>query len=109
MGLPNSQWKELLNIINSGACTPFIGPEVYVKSIEKVLELTDKPEDYPLALAFKDFYKDYPLALAFDDYYKKAKEYGYPLDYSYHLARVAQFLAIQMEDESFPKNILSDE
>src|SRR5215203_1962746 len=97
--LPEEQWNNLLSMIEEGACIPFIGPEVYVQSIQKTLELTEKPKEHPVALAFEDYYKEYPLAMAFDDYYKLAKEkYGYPLEYSYHLARVAQFLAIAYKD-----------
>jgi hypothetical protein len=38
-----------------------------------------------------------------------AKEYAYPLQDSYQLSRVAQFLAIEQQDNMFPKNVLSDE
>jgi hypothetical protein len=116
--LPEEQWNNLLSMIEEGACIPFIGPEVYVQSIQKTLELTEKPKEhpvalafeYPMAMAFGDYYKEYPLAMAFDDYYKLAKEkYGYPLEYSYHLARVAQFLAIAYKDELYPKIRLSRE
>ena len=44
-------------------CTPFIGPEVLVETIQQQ-QLNNKSL-YPLGLAFEESYKEYPLALAF--------------------------------------------
>jgi SIR2-like domain len=115
MGLPDDQWERLLTAIKEENCTPFIGPEVYAEYLEKVLDGTGNFE-YPLGKAFTDQYKltkdkyGYPLE-AFEDFYKLAKDkYGdYPSERSYYLARVAQILAIENQDELSPKEILSSE
>ena len=49
------------------------------------------------------------LPLAKDIASKWAKEYGYPLNDSHDLGSVAQFLAIQNQDDLSPKAILSNE
>jgi len=80
MSLTNLQWKSLLESIDEKKCTPFIGAGASSSWL-------------PLARQIANKWKE---------------DYDYPLD-DYDLARVAQFLAIQNEDELSPKHILSKE
>ncbi len=80
MSLTNLQWKSLLESIEQKKCTPFIGAGASSNWL-------------PLAHQIADKWKE---------------EYDYPLD-DYDLARVAQFLAIQNENELSPKEILSSQ
>jgi hypothetical protein len=98
--LPDEQWDQLLQLIDQGRCTPFIGPEAYSEWL---------PTSIITARKWTGKY-DFPLAVILDDFYDLAKEkYGYPLEDSHILARVAQFLAIEKEDDMYPKNLLSNE
>jgi hypothetical protein len=81
MSLDNYQWTRLLNSIHEQKCTPFVGAGA-------------SGEWLPLARKIAC---------------KWAKEYGYPLEDSDDLARVAQFLAIENGDELYPKQLLSNE
>jgi hypothetical protein len=80
MSLTSLQWRNLLESIEQKKCTPFIGAGASSNWL-------------PLARHIADKWRE---------------EYGYPLD-DYDLAKVAQFLAIQNEDELAPKEILSSE
>src|SRR5437879_5997630 len=62
-------------------CIPFIGPE-----------------------ACKQW-----IPLGWDISRRWTKKYDYPLEDSYQLPRVAQFLAIEESDTKFPKDLLSSE
>jgi hypothetical protein len=75
--LMDDQWDILLYLIYNHKCTPFIGPEAYSPW------LSDNIAE------------------------KWIKEYGYPLENSHPLAKVAQFLAIKNGDDMYPKYILS--
>ncbi len=101
VGLETYQWEELLDQIHVHQCTPFIGPEAYTPwlplSIDTVTKWTG---DYGYPLVFEEF----------NSFYKKVREkYGYPLEDSHQLAKVAQFLAIERGSEMAPKQILSRE
>jgi hypothetical protein len=75
--LMDDQWDILLYLIYNHKCTPFVGPEAYSPWLG-------------------------------DDIAEKwIKEYGYPLENSHPLAKVAQFLAIKNGDDLYPKHILS--
>src|ERR687890_82202 len=75
--LMDDQWDILLYLIYNHKCTPFVGPEAYSPW------LGDNIAE------------------------KWIKEYGYPLENSHPLAKVAQFLAIKNGDDLYPKHILS--
>jgi hypothetical protein len=107
MTLTTDPWKELVERIVNQNCTPFIGPEILGETIQQQQQLKGKSL-HPLASAFEESYKEYPLASAFEEFAKLAKDkYGYPLEHSYYLARLAQSLAISSQDEVFPKIIFS--
>lgn len=74
-------WKQLLGKITRGKCVPFIGAGT----------------SYP------------HLPLAGELAYKLSLQYGYPLEDKSNLSRVAQFMAIENENELFPKDILRSE
>ena len=73
-----SQWSLLVRMIQTGKCTPFIGPQVYERWL---------PAPVKMAKEWAD-------------------KYGYPLEDSHVLAKVAQFLELNRE---IPKLILSEE
>jgi hypothetical protein len=79
MGLTPLQWKYLLESIEQKKCTPFIGAGCSSKW----------------------------LPIGSDIARRWTTEYGYPLEDSDDLARVAQFLAITNGDELSPKYILT--
>jgi len=81
MTLTSFQWTYLLDSIQKKSCTPFIG-----------------------AGASSQW-----LPLASEIACKWAKEYGYPLEDSYDLSRVSQFLAVSMRNELSPKFIIREE
>ena len=98
--LPDEQWDQILRLIDQGKCTPFIGPEAYAEWLPTTINTARK---------WTGKY-GFPLAVILDDFYNLAKEkYGYPLEDSHILARVAQFLAIENADDMYPKNLLSNE
>ncbi len=76
----NNEWNLLLNRINNGKCTPFLGAGACYPAL---------PLGSELALEL-------------------AKKYGYPLEDSNDLARVAQFLATTRSDSIYPKEIVSE-
>jgi hypothetical protein len=75
--LLDDQWNGLLHLISEKKCTPFIGPDAYTPWLDQNIAE------------------------------KWIKQYGYPLENSHPLAKVAQFLAIKSGDNMYPKNILS--
>ena len=77
--LKGETWDYLISSIKQQKCTAVIGPEAHVPWI---------PKDMDIAKQW-------------------AEEKGYPLQESYQLSRVAQFLAIQEADELYPKRVLS--
>jgi SIR2-like domain len=81
MTLSKFDWDDLLYAIKDGKCTPFIGAGACVPW----------------------------LPLGRDIASKWTKDYEYPLEDSYQLSRVAQFLAIKDGSELTPKNLLSRE
>jgi hypothetical protein len=98
--LPDEQWTQLLKLIDQAKCTPFIGPGVYSEWLPPFIATAKK---------WTDKY-NFPLALPLQDFYNLAKEkYGYPLEDAHQLAMVAQFLAIENEDDMYPKDLLSSE
>jgi hypothetical protein len=74
-GLTEDDWELLLGRIRAGNCTPFLGAGVHAGVLPLGSEVARK----------------------------WSREYGYPLDDTYDLARVAQFLAIRRNDAMFPK------
>ena len=78
----DQQWRDLLQQIDQGQCTPFIGPEAFAPYIP------------PLVRA-----KEWAAANK------------YPLEDSHVLAKVAQYLAITNpnKDPLYPKRVLSQE
>ncbi len=94
--MKEDEWKQLLRFISQKRCTPFIGPEAYEPWIlDKVTGWTVK-YSYPLVLD------------EVNNLYQIAKErYGYPLEDSHQLAKVAQFLAIKEDNDMYPKEMLS--
>lgn len=101
MGLEIYQWDELLEQISLQQCTPFIGPEAYAPWLPLSMEtVTRWTGSYGYPLVFEEF----------NNFYKIAREkYGYPLEDSHQLAKVAQFLAIERGNDIAPKQILSKE
>jgi hypothetical protein len=81
MGLSDEDWEELLYAIKDKKCTPFIGAGACAPWL-------------PLG---KDVARDW------------ASKHNYPLEDSYQLSRVAQFLAIENGNDLYPKNVLSRE
>ena len=79
MGLKDEEWNELLTAIEEKKCTPFIGAGASSQWI--------------------------PLGRNISN--KWAKEYGYPLEDSHELPRVAEFLAIKRDYDLAPKKTLS--
>jgi hypothetical protein len=69
MSLDNYQWSRLVNSIYEKKCIPFIGAGASAPWLPHARKIACK----------------------------WAEEYGYPLDDSYYLTRVAQFLAIQKD------------
>jgi hypothetical protein len=81
VNLDKTYWNQLVTKIVNGKCIPFIGQEVHAPWIELDKDIASK----------------------------WSKEYGYPLEDSGQLSRVAQFLAIDKSDPDFPKFLLSEE
>ncbi len=71
-------WEQILRDISKKTCTPIIGEGICASYIPPSKEIARK----------------------------WAEEYGYPLEDSYQLSRVAQYLAIENKQESSPKEIL---
>ena len=88
MPLTELDWGDLLFAISVGKCTPFIGPETCAPWL-------------PIGAPW--------LPLGEEIASKWTKPYEYPLQDSYQLSRVAQFLAIKDGSELTPKNLLSRE
>ncbi len=88
MGITNTEWKDLIGLIDEKKCTPFIGAG---------------------ACVFKGEDGEPWLPLGRDIAKKWTEKYGYPFDDSGELARVAQFMAIENGDDMHPKNILRQE
>lgn len=78
--LQETDWTVLLKRIAKGGCTPFLGAGASFGAL-------------PLGAALA---KDW------------AEEFDYPLDDSSDLIRVAQYVAIQVEDPMYPKEELAD-
>jgi tetratricopeptide (TPR) repeat protein len=97
-GLSDKDWADLLLSIQNKKCIPFIGPGIYV--------LQDRDGKTLISL-FKDIVdkwkKEYKYPLK--DLYDLAKVYT--LEDSYQLAKLAQFLEIEMTDGRYPKNMVS--
>ena len=74
-------WEDILSDIQERRCTPIIGEAVSHPYI---------PPSREIASSW-------------------AKQWGYPLEDSYQLSRVAQFLAIEKADEVYPKRALRRE
>ena len=77
MTLKEDDWNDLLTDIKNKKCTPFIGAGASAQWL---------PSGGSLATEW-------------------AEEHNYPLDDVHALASVAQFLAIQNDDDSFSKNL----
>jgi hypothetical protein len=80
MRLDDKDWNILLYRIKTGACTPFLGAAV---------------NDGILPLG-SDIAKDW------------AAEYDYPLDSKSDLAKIAQYVAIELGDSAMPKDLVID-
>lgn len=78
MNTRDRDWWLFISKINQGECIPFLGAGISSRFL-------------PLA---KDLADD------------MAKEYGYPMNDTYNLAKVSQFLAVLDGNETFPKKIL---
>jgi hypothetical protein len=78
MSLDKQTWEDLLESIEDGLCTPFIGSQAYTSGI-------------PIATEIATTW---------------AKEHQYPLDDLNELARVSQFLAIREGDNMHPKRAI---
>lgn len=104
ISLSGVYWNNLLGLIDQQKCIPFIGPNA--SSFEKEDGQPCIPSGTEIA---KEWMKKYSYPFSDSDLSEKCiEEYGFPLDGSYHMARVAQFLAIENNDEKFPKYLLSD-
>src|ERR1051325_6109902 len=73
--LGEKDWEVLLRRIDQGLCTPFLGAGVCYGT----------------------------LPLGGDVARQWAAEYGYPLEDTYDLMRVSQYLALHYDDAAFPK------
>ncbi len=74
--LEEKDWDLLLRRIKEGKCTPFLGSGVCSKNIPVSSQIANE----------------------------WAKKYDYPMEDSYDLTRVAQFVAVTEEDEMFPRD-----
>ena len=81
MGLTDDEWNELLTAIEDKKCTPFVGAGASAQWIPLGRDISNK----------------------------WAKEYGYPLQDSNQLPKVAEFLAIKRGYDLAPKKTLSAE
>jgi SIR2-like domain len=88
MGLSELDWGDLLYAVLNEKCTPIVGPETCAPWL---------PVGAPWLPVDKDIAS------------KWTEGYKYPLEDSYQLSRVAQFLAIKGGSELTPKNLLSRE
>jgi hypothetical protein len=77
--LQRTDWTLLLKRIREGRCTPFLGAGASYGTL-------------PLGSAIAQDW---------------ANEFGYPLEDSYDLIRVSQFVAVEMEDAMYPKEEIS--
>lgn len=80
LNMTDDDWKNLLEKIKFGKCTPFLGAGASFGTVPLGSEIASK----------------------------WAKEYEYPLDDSLDLARVAQFVAVTEEDHMTPKDRMQD-
>ena len=78
--LEEKDWIHLLRRIKDGKCTPFLGSGAWP---EKILVSSQIANEW-------------------------AKEYGYPMEDSFDLTRVAQFVAVTGKDEMFPRDEICD-
>lgn len=74
--LEEKDWDILLKRIKNGKCTPFLGSGACSEKISVIFQIANE----------------------------WAEEYEYPMEDSYDLARVAQFVAVIEEDEMFPRD-----
>jgi SIR2-like domain len=87
MGLNKFDWKDLIEAINSAKCVPFVGKEVNSHWI---------PSDTSIATKWvKEYENDHPNE--------------YPFKETNRLSQVAQFLAIQDDNDLTPKQELKRE
>jgi hypothetical protein len=106
VNLSGVYWNNLLTLIDQQKCIPFIGPSA--SSFARDDGQPWIPSNIDIA---KEWIKEhnYPFVGGSSDLAEKCvEEHGFPIDGSYQLARVAQFLAIENNDEMFPKYILSE-
>ncbi len=99
-------WNKLLEKFDEQNCIPFIGPDA--SNFEKYDGTRWFPSYTEIALKWINKYH-YPFGSA--DMSEKIKQFDFPLDGSYLLASVAQFLAIENDqhDKNIPKYLLSEE
>ncbi|HWO02841.1 MAG TPA: SIR2 family protein [Blastocatellia bacterium] len=76
--LDAKRWASLLRAISEQRCTPFLGAEACFGAVPTASEIARE----------------------------WANEYGYPLEDSHDLARVAQFVATEYRDPLFPKSLI---
>jgi SIR2-like domain len=76
-----SDWQLLLRRISSGACTPFLGAGACAGTLPLGSEIAAR----------------------------WASENDYPLEDSYDLARVAQYIGVHQDDAMYPKELVSGE
>ncbi len=74
--LEEKDWDILLKRIKNGKCTPFLGSGACSEKISVIFQIANE----------------------------WAEEYDYPMEDSYNLARVAQFVAVTEEDEMLPRD-----
>ena len=79
--LKESDWKLLLRRIKAGKCTPFLGAGACFGALPLGSEIAQS----------------------------WAQEHGYPLEDCHDLARVAQFLAVQLDDSMAPKEMILEQ
>ncbi|MGC1927949.1 MAG: TIR domain-containing protein [Candidatus Nitrosopolaris sp.] len=97
-------WNSLLTLIDQQKCVPFIGPNAYSFVGDDGQPWI--PSNIEIA---KEWIKEHGYPFGGSDLSEKCiEEMGFSLDGSYQLARVAQFLTIDKNDEMFPKLILRD-
>ena len=78
--LEEKDWIHLLRRIKDGKCTPFLGSGAWP---DKILVSSQIANEW-------------------------AKKYDYPMEDSFDLTRVAQFVAVTEEDEMFPRDEICD-
>jgi hypothetical protein len=85
--LPQIYWENLLDAIDRKYCIPFIG--------DSAIEYFNQIDDYAF-LTSKEIAKEL------------AEKYDYPFAGPYELPKVAQYLAIEQENDIFPRTYISD-